>query len=57
MPPNDPSLIRESLPDSYSIFYFKCGWRTFDFLVGTTTTEAAAPFAVFEGCAFQLQGS
>jgi len=24
------------------------GWHTFEFLAGTTTTEAAAPFGVFE---------
>jgi hypothetical protein len=27
------------------------GWPTFDLYLGTTTTEAAAPFATFERCA------
>ncbi len=29
------------------------GWLTFDFNAGTTATEPAAPFAVFERCAFR----
>jgi hypothetical protein len=29
------------------------GWHTFGFYAGRTTLEAAAPFAVFERCAFR----
>ena len=53
--PQVPHDIKRKVATQFGIDIklFSGGWPTFVFLMlGTTTTEAAAPFAVFERCAF-----